>query len=196
MFVSMLPEHLKTVVVSRYYPWYRICRSDYRSALGCGFGSSRFSDPVGKDYKVIYLGQTPAVCFNEVIYRENYINPMALPINIDVVMQNYYLGKIQLRQPLVLVKLTGSGPSAMKIPTDAVKGSSHKLGQALSRAIWEHSDVVDGLIYRSRLNDDHINIAIYDRARHKLRTSKKVALVDCKSRLASIFDELGISSVT
>jgi hypothetical protein len=51
----------------------------------------------------------------------------------------------------------------MGIPTDVVRGSRQTLGRAWSLAFHEHPAALDGILYPSRLNEEH-NLAIYSRA--------------------------------
>jgi hypothetical protein len=82
---------------------------------------------------------------------------------------------------------------AIVIPTDAVRASSHRLGQALSLSLYRHPDLPNGVCYSSRLNEEE-NLAIYDRDIHKLRAAPRRKLSEC-TELAEVFDQYRIAIV-
>ena len=63
---------------------------------------------------------------------------------------------------LKLLELRGDGLILNGIPSDAARASSHKLGQAWSKAIHEHPAQYAGISYSSRFNEEGC-FAIYDR---------------------------------
>lgn len=89
--------------------------------------------------------------------------------------------------------LRGANAVTMGIPTDAVRARSHRLGRRTSLALYTHPDAPEGIYYSSRLNQDD-NIAVYDRAIHKLSTEPTRRLNDCLE-LASVLDRYRIAIV-
>lgn len=71
------------------------------------------------------------------------------------------------------------------------RGTDHRLGQAWSVAFHEHPDVIDGIIYPSRLNG-HVNLAVDGRAVAKLRPTRLRRLIDV-AELAPVLDELEVA---
>jgi hypothetical protein len=66
----------------------------------------------------------------------------------------------------------------MGVPTNAVRASSHRLGQRASRAAYDRPEQLDGIWYPSRLNGDD-NLAIYDRSIVKLSAGPRRHLTKC-----------------
>jgi hypothetical protein len=62
---------------------------------------------------------------------------------------------------LNLVDLRSDNLVKMGVPTDAVRASSHRLGQKWWLAFWLHKQRPDGILYPSRLNEE-IDLALYD----------------------------------
>jgi RES domain len=82
----------------------------------------------------------------------------------------------------------------MGIPTDTARASKQHLGRAWSSAFWSHDTKPDGIIYKSRMNND-TNIAIYDRALTKLTAIRTSRLVDLRSDLASIIKDFNLAII-
>jgi hypothetical protein len=93
---------------------------------------------------------------------------------------------------LKLVDLRGDNLVKMGVPTDAVRASSHRLGQRWSFAFWSHTESPDGLVYPSRLNEE-TNIALYSRAIKKIVAMKIRPLLDCSDEMAMIIREFRLS---
>lgn len=74
---------------------------------------------------------------------------------------------VPVRARLDLVDLRGGNAVALGVPTNAVRASSHLLGQQASLAVYLRAEQLDGIRYPSRLSYDE-NIVIYDRAIPKL----------------------------
>lgn len=66
-------------------------------------------------------------------------------------------------RPLRLVDLRTSGPLLLGVSTDVVHVRDHAEGRRFSAMLYDHSDEIDGLLYRSRLTGADC-LAIYDRA--------------------------------
>ena len=54
--------------------WRRLYESRYPDPLGYGPGLSRFSDPTGKAFGLVYLGSSAKVAFVETILRDSAID--------------------------------------------------------------------------------------------------------------------------
>ena len=82
----------------------------------------------------------------------------------------------------------------MGIPSDALRASSHRLGQAWSTAHWSHDERPDGLVYSSRLNED-TNVVIYDRALPNLRAMATPRLLECRLEFAEVLRDLAVALI-
>jgi hypothetical protein len=79
------------------------------------------------------------------------------------------------------------------VPTNAVRASSHRLGQPASLAVYQRADQFDGIWYPSRLNGDE-NLAVFDRSVPKFSAGPRRKLVAC-SELALILGTYRVALV-
>ena len=79
-------------------------------------------------------------------------------------MKSRSFSVIEVVAPLRLVTLHGPGLARVGA-TSAVSSGSQADAQLWSIAIHDHHANVDGIVYRSRHDDDEICIALFDRAR-------------------------------
>jgi hypothetical protein len=161
--------------------WHHIFLDHFPDPLGFGFASSRFSDPrkspAGR-FGIYYVGQTFEVAFLEAIVRDlRNGNPGPLLLSRGD-LDDYVHVPVTVRARLKLVDLRGGNAVALGVPTDAVRASSHRLGQRASLAIYRRADRLDGIWYPSRLNGDS-NLAVYDRAVPKLSAGPRRRLGLC-----------------
>ena len=113
--------------------WFRLYSSRYPAALGFGFSSSRFSDPriklPEKDrFGVIYFGSSLKVCFLERVLRDlrnGQIGDVPIPY---AELEQLVCAEVTIDRPLNAVDLRGDWPVKMRVPTDAVRASNHRLG--------------------------------------------------------------------
>ena len=115
--------------------WRRICETRFPDPLGYGPGLSRFSDPTGKAFGLIYLGSTAKVAFVETILRDRADGRGAACVVAYDEIEKRSLASIVPVEPLVLVDLTGDGPLRMGVPSDVVGARDQSLAQRWSVAI-------------------------------------------------------------
>ena len=116
--------------------WFRLYSSRYPDPLGFGFSPSRFSDPrvalPEKDrFGVIYFGSSLKVCFLERVLRDlrnGRVGDVPVPY---AELEQLMCAEIVTARPLNLVDLRGDNLVKMGVPTDAVRASSHRLGQKM-----------------------------------------------------------------
>jgi hypothetical protein len=175
--------------------WHHIFLDRYTDPLGYGFSPSRFSDPrrIKHPFGVWYAGATSEVALLETLIRDikNY-NPGVL-LTSRGELSRYVHVAVTVREDLDVVDLRGGNPIAMGIPTDAIRARAHARGRKLSIAFYRHTDRPDGICYPSRLNLDD-NLAIYDRAVHKLSAGPRRPLDQC-DELAPVLDRYRIAIV-
>ena len=174
--------------------WRRMYETRFPDPLGWGPGLSRFSDPTGHAFGVVYLGSSAKAAFVETLLRDaadgrgdDFVLDMA---EID----KRSLASIRVKDPLRLVDLTEDGRLRMGVPSDVAGASDQTLARAWSAAIHAHADRPDGVYYGSRLNGQSC-IALYDRALTKLEATATPRLWDCDVELAAILDDLDIALV-
>jgi hypothetical protein len=172
--------------------WRRLYETTYPDPLGWGPGLSRFSDPTGRAFGLVYLGSSAKVAFLETILRDA-VNGRGADCVVELAeIEKRSLASIRPTGDLRLVDLTGDGPVRMGVPSDVVGASDQSLAQAWSVAFHGHSDQPDGVYYPSRLNEERC-IALYDRAVGKLEAVSAPRLLDCRLELAAILNELEIA---
>jgi len=166
--------------------------SRFTDPLGYGSGLSRFSDPTGRAFGVIYLGSTAKVTFVETILRDRGDGRGRDCVIAWDEIESRILASIVPLEPMVVVDLTGDGPLRMGVPSDVVGARDQSSARAWSAAFYGHSTAPDGVLYPSRLNEERC-LAIYDRAVRKLEVAAAPRLPDCRSELAAILDDLEIA---
>ena len=131
--------------------------------LGCGFGSSRFSDPrAPPTYRAYYAAEDLRTAFLETVVRDvrdGRAGPAVL--SRDAVLNRCW-AEITLTASLRVVDLLEDGCTRMGIDTDTTGARRHAQGQALSSVLHGHVDAPDGILYRSRLSG-HRNIVVFER---------------------------------
>ncbi|MDI1282812.1 MAG: RES family NAD+ phosphorylase [Reyranella sp.] len=173
--------------------WQRIYKSVHPDPLGFGRSKSRFSDPTGTQFGLVYLGSSAKVAFAEVVLRDRAvatINPFPLS---QSELDSYLCADIELGQILNLVDLTGDGHLLLRVPTDVTGASDQTLAQIWSKAFYEHSTKPDGVLYSSRLNEER-NIALYDRAVGKL-VARAAPRLAARPELGAILTDFNIALI-
>lgn len=161
--------------------WHHIFLDRFPNSLGFGFASSRFSDPRKNPpsrFGIYYVGHTFEVAFLETIVRDlRNGNPGPMVLSASD-LDDYVHVPVTVQARLDVVDLRGGNAITLGVPTDAVRASSHRLGQRVSLAVNQRADRLDGIWYPSRLNGDE-NLAVYDRAVPKLSTGPRRKLGTC-----------------
>lgn len=183
---------LRTVPVGEV--WRRMFETRFPDPLGWGPGRSRFSDPKGTAFGLVYLGSSAKVAFVETVLRDRADGRGADCVVAIAELNVRSLASVRVVEALRLVDLTGDGPLRMGVPSDVVGASDQSLARVWSAAFHAHGDQPDGILYPSRLNEERC-IALYDRAVGKLKATAAPRLLDCQSELASILDDLEIAIV-
>lgn len=162
--------------------------------LGFGPGLSRFSDPTGTLFGVLYFGSTTKVAFAEVVLRDRGVARLDPPIVPFAELEAYACADIQLVADLSLVDLTGDGCLRQGVPTDVIGARDQGLARQWSRAFFDHPAAPDGVLYPSRLNEQR-NIALYPRAIHKVSSSRVTRLIDRSDDLATIIRDFDLAII-
>nr|WP_080964154.1 RES family NAD+ phosphorylase [Rhodopseudomonas palustris] len=192
------PTFAKSRLVTATIPvnstWRRIYETRFPNPLGYGPGLSRFSDPTGKAFGLLYMGASLKVAFVETILRDRADgrgDDCLIEMNE---LEARSVATITPNAPLTLVNLTRDGPIKMGIPSDVVGARDQSLAQHWSVAFHDHPSQPDGVLYPSRLNEERC-IALYDRAIGKLTATATPRLLDCDIELAAILNDLEIAIV-
>lgn len=181
-----LPEHLPITQTTG--PWWRIYPLAYEP-LYFSRTRGRFGAPEG-EYGVLYAARDLSGAVVETLGQT--LGRRVIP------RQELHTRGLAILFPgrsLRLVDLTGPGLHRMGIDAHLVTGEHHTT-QQLSRALWQHVDQPDGILYRSRLDAELGCLALYDRALDAIRRSNVVRLGSLDGRrpagvLAGIFERYG-----
>ena len=71
-------------------------------------------------------------------------------------------------------------------------GSDYEASQLWSRALWEHPDKPDGILYRSRHDDSALCVAVYNRAKDGLAVIRDESLAEDAQQLARLLKRYGL----
>ena len=186
---------LDIVTVASGKEYGRVSFARYPDPLGYGKTPSRFSDPRRRieenRFGVLYLGETLKVCFLEAVLRDRRNGAVGdFPID-QIELDARTSSTIRLKRDLQLIDLRGDGLVRMGIPTDVIRAQNQTLARAWSVAVYDHPDVVDGILFPSRLNNQH-NLAIYDRAVDGLEHASTVPLLRARC-FASVLDDFKVA---
>ena len=162
-----------------------------KNALWFGPGSGRqpihrFDDPDGR-FRVCYLGTTLEVCFAETFLRNPPVRILALD---DLAGRS--IATVEVRRDLRVVPIHGSSLARLGVAAELASGSDYVSSQLWSRALWEHSDKPDGILYRSRHDDSALCIALYDRAKDGLAIVRDHSLSEDPQQLAKLLRRYGL----
>jgi hypothetical protein len=174
--------------------WQRIYEARHPSALGCRPSPSRFSDPSGTKYGLVYIASSAKAAFAEVILRDRAIGTMDPFLISTSELEMYACADIEIVDGLKVVDLTGNGLLRLHVPTDVTGASDQTLARIWSEAFFDHPDSPDGILYNSRLTKER-NIALFERAVGKLKAKATPKLVERRDELAAIIRDFDLAIV-
>jgi hypothetical protein len=186
----VLPKRLPLSVVSVGSRWMRI-HAHVSDALWFGPDTGRrpvhrFDDPNGQ-FRVCYFGTTLEVCFAETFLR----NPPVRIVALDD-LDGRSVATVEVRRALRLVPIHGSNLARLGVTAELAAGSDYVGSQLWSRALWEHIDQPDGILYRSRHDDSALCVAVYDRAKDGLAIVGDDSLTEDSRLLARLLGRYGL----
>jgi hypothetical protein len=146
----------------------------------------RFDDPAGR-FRVCYLGTTLEVCFAETFLRNPPVRILALD---DLAGRS--LATVQVRRDLRLVPIHGASLARLGVTAELASGGDYAGSQLWSRALWEHGDQPDGILYRSRHDDSALCAAVFDRAKDGLAIVRVHSLAEHPQQLARLLRRYGL----
>jgi hypothetical protein len=157
------------------------------------FGPARGHPPIhrfddaARRFRVCYLGTTVQVCFAETFLRNPPVRILALD---DLAGRS--IATVEVRRDLRLVPIHGSTLARLAVTADLASGSDFAASQLWSRALWEHSDKLDGILYRSRHDDSALCAAVYDRSKDGLAIVGDDSLSENSQLLAKLLRKYGV----
>jgi len=130
----------------------------------------RFDDPRG-EYGVLYAAVEEDGAFAEVFLRE--LGSRLIELD-EVILRG--LSELHL-SPLRCVDLTGEALRGLGCDNRIATDVDYTQTQKWSRALHDHPDKPDGFIYLSRHDPQYRCLAVFDRARKKVRTRRPIHLI-------------------
>jgi hypothetical protein len=133
--------------------------------------TGRWDAPAGQ-FGVCYLAVgDPRIAFAETLLR----GPQT--ILSERVLADRGLARFDVVAPLRLVTMHGPGLVPLGA-TAAVSSGPHEFSREWSLALHQHPDQPDGILYRTRHDDDGLGVALFDRARFSLQLHSGRPLLD------------------
>jgi RES domain len=137
--------------------WYRLNDRDFTSSLYFDrSGSGRFDSPA-QGYGILYVGADVCASWIECYGRSHGAKGVS-----EIVLRQRNLFAIDSQRELVFADVTGNG--LVKMGADArLSSGSYVAARQWAQAIYDHPQVVDGIRYRSRHDDERYCYGIFDR---------------------------------
>jgi hypothetical protein len=137
--------------------WYRLNDRDFTSSLYFDrSGSGRFDSPA-QGYGILYVGADVYASWIECYGRTHGTKGVS-----EIVLRQRNLFAIDSQRELVFADVTGNG--LVKMGADArLSSGSYVAARQWAQAIYDHPQVVDGIRYRSRHDDERYCYGIFDR---------------------------------
>ena len=147
----------------------------------------RFDDTAGR-FRVCYFGTTLEVCFAETFLRNPPVRILALD---DLARRS--VATLEVRREVRLVPVHGSSLAKLGATSELATGSDYPISQLWSRALWEHGDQPDGILYRSRHDDSALCVALFDRAKDALAIVRDGSLAEDPKQLVRLLRRYGLA---
>jgi hypothetical protein len=153
-------------------------------------------------YRICYTGADSFVCFIECYGRtgtlasqlrslesgESTTTPEAIEqlklgklLITEEELSRRFLAEINTIRPLKFVAVTTEGLSSLRADARLASGS-YEMSRKWGIAFHEHPEIIDGICYRSRHDDDLFCYAIFERARENLTETNCGTLITQRSQ--------------
>jgi hypothetical protein len=127
----------------------------------------RFDAP-DRSFGVCYMGTTLECCFLEVLTQTRGA-PGQPWVVAEADLRLFYAAIVTVERPLELAHLADAGLGTLGIDQRHTGGDDYDLSQRWSAAIHAHGGGVDGIFYASRHHNGLYSVALFERARSKVR---------------------------
>ena len=151
---------------------FRIYKKKYiRRPLSVGFGAGRFNAP-NRQFKTIYFATDFSTAVQEGLIRDRFNGKQSRRIAAHT-LRAIAMVKVRATRELVLLDLRDGRASRANLPTSIRHDTDYQLAQELALFVHGQMKHVDGILYRSRF-DDQPCVALFERT------------VPCLERLANL----------
>jgi len=167
---------------------YRVHRRQHNPLFFGKTGDNRFDDALQK-YGVLYASMT-----EEGAFIETFGEPLEVGFVTEAQLGARKLSQIEIVKPLKLVDLDGRELRRMGADARLFSGQ-HDVAQLWSRAAYDHPAAPDGLRYPARHDPSQQAVALFERARPRLRARVAAEALGAKSnaaRLARLLERYGL----
>jgi hypothetical protein len=159
------------------------------------FGNSglhRFDSP-DRSYEVLYVGRDSFCAFIETFGRAAGTNVIT-----TTALKSHALAELKAKRPLRLIDLTQSG-ALVRIGADGrLLSGPHASAQIWSKALHDHPQKADGLLYPSRLDPTRHAIALFGDRRLKITELSRKSWYESgphRRLLADIMEHYGMALI-
>lgn len=187
------PSVFKLPLVELNHAWWR-SHSATREAIFFGRSGDNRYDAPNREYGIMYLAHLEAGAFVEAYLR----NPRGAPVCVSAAsLAQRHFTTIVFASPLRLVDLTGPGLARLGADARLTTGDP-ALSQKWALAFWNHPDRPDGVLYRSRHDQEMLCCGVFDR-RQDARPGHSLGSLIAPSNarlLGEILDRYGVALLT
>lgn len=163
--------------------WYRLNPSRHPSPLYFDrSGEGRFDSP-NQSYGILYTGKCAFVTFAECFAR---IHGNRLITHQDLQARN--LWQITSTHSLALLRLHGNALVQTGADAEVTSTKRYELPRQWAEAIYNHPREFDGIVWRSRLDDDRFCCGIFERAQSSLVPTNLGSLLNHQDLLGRILE--------
>lgn len=157
----------------------RIHRADLDPLFFGKSGGNRFDDPQGH-YGVCYLAMSREGAFAETCLRTSGARFVAFSF-----LEARCFCAVEALEPLHLAPLHGRSLARLGA-TGAVTSGPHLVAQRWSQALHDHGVAPDGILHRANHDDGEFSVALFERAKRKLRVESSVPITQDRAGLAGL----------
>jgi hypothetical protein len=159
---------------------FRIHQSGYDGKYFGRSANHRFDDS-SSNYGTLYAGLLPYVAFAETLLRGRG----TLVASSELAIRS--MCSFTVLQPIMLVRLYG--PDLAPLGANAaVTSGPYPCAQRWSRALHDHPDHPDGIIYRATHDNNELAVVIFDRAAASIDKGSSIGLLDDLVLLGQMLD--------
>jgi hypothetical protein len=136
-------------------------------------GGNRFDDP-RREFGTCYFGLSLRCAFAETVLHDEIGADGFQLVREEL---DRYVLSFEGTEELVLAKLLGAPLKRLGGTGELSTILPYAIPQAWARAVHEHPQNVDGIVYQAKNVNDEQAVVVFDRARHKLTTASSVPLI-------------------
>jgi hypothetical protein len=143
----------------------RICRTQFATQEPCFRKTKLFRfDAPDQSFGTCYAARNFKTCFVETVVRNG---PLEIPKS-EYDSRSVAILLVNVAK-LHLVPVHGDSARGMRLDLADLASGDYRYAQALSKAVYNHPDRPDGMVYLSRYDEPSLAIVMFDRAAPHVR---------------------------